>query len=90
MPDDIKLPELPEPDATYGHDFWMAGSMMAYARAAVEADRASRVPLTDEQLRTLHHEDEFGLFCSYSEFEQIVRAIEAAHGIPAPKGGSDA
>ena len=43
MADDIKLPELPEPDATYGHDFWIAGSMMAYARAAVEAERARHV-----------------------------------------------
>ena len=38
-------------------------------------------PLTDELLQTLHHEDEFGLFCDYNEFEQIARAIEAAHGI---------
>jgi hypothetical protein len=38
-------------------------------------------PLTDDKLRKLHHEDEFGLFCDYAEFEQISRAIEAAHGI---------
>lgn len=38
-------------------------------------------PLTDEFLRKLHHIDEFGLFCDYDDFEQIARAIEAAHGI---------
>ena len=37
--------------------------------------------LTDEQMRKVHHEDQFGLFCDYDEFEQIARAIEAAHGI---------
>lgn len=37
--------------------------------------------LTDEQLKKMHHEDQFGLFCDYDEFEQIARAIEAAHGI---------
>jgi hypothetical protein len=40
-----------------------------------------RKPLTDEMLRKMHHEDQFGLFCDYDEFEQIARAIEAAHGI---------
>ena len=38
---------------------------------------AQRKPLTDELLRKMHHEDEFGLFCDYDEFEQIARAIEA-------------
>ena len=42
---------------------------------------AQRKPLTDELLRKMHHEDQFGLFCDYDEFEQIARAIEAAHGI---------
>ena len=37
--------------------------------------------LTDEQLKDLYHIDEFGLFCDYDSFEQIARAIEAAHGI---------
>ena len=40
-----------------------------------------RKPLTDEFLRKLHHIDQFGLFCDYDDFEQISRAIEAAHGI---------
>jgi hypothetical protein len=39
------------------------------------------VGLTDEFLRRLHHVDQFGLFCDYDDFEQIARAIEAAHGI---------
>ena len=38
-------------------------------------------PLSDEFLRKMHHEDQFGLFCDYDDFEQIVRAIEQAHGI---------
>jgi hypothetical protein len=42
---------------------------------------AQRKPLTDELLRKTHHEDQFGLFCDYDEFEQIARAIEASHGI---------
>lgn len=40
-----------------------------------------RNPLTHELLRKMHHEDQFGLFCDYDEFEQIARAIESAHGI---------
>ena len=36
-------------------------------------------PLTNDLLRKMHHEDQFGLFCDYDEFEQIARAIEAAH-----------
>ena len=42
---------------------------------------AQQEPLTDEFLRKLHNIDQFGLFCDYDEFEQIARAIEAAHGI---------
>jgi len=42
-------------------------------------------PLSDEFLRKLHHEDEFGLFCDYDEFEQITRAVEQAHNIGATK-----
>jgi len=48
---------------------------------SLEEQPAQRKPLTDEFLRKLHHEDQFGLFCDYDEFEQIARAIEAAHGI---------
>ena len=45
-----------------------------------------RVPLTEQTLKRMHHEDQFGLFCDYDEFEQIARAIEAARGIqPAHK-----
>jgi hypothetical protein len=40
--------------------------------------RREWVSLTDEELRKMHHEDQFGLFCDYDEFEQIARAIEAA------------
>lgn len=101
MNDDIKLPPRPEPDATYGHDFWMAGSVMAYARAAVEADRARREPLTDEQIvACLIESDCVGTVkMSYDvgpyeitklsvNAKQLTRAIETRHGIPAPKGGA--
>ena len=112
MPDDIKLPELPEPDATYGHDFWMAESMMSYARAAVEAERARRVPTAPDNSEYKRGWDECmavwadhmrrmnaalntplppGWANHASHILQNVReALDAAHGIPAPKGGSDA
>lgn len=48
---------------------------------ATDIPAAQRKPLTDDFLRKLHHVDQFGLFCGYDEFEQIARAIEAAHGI---------
>jgi molecular chaperone GrpE (heat shock protein) len=44
--------------------------------AELKAKLAEVMPLTDEQLRELHHIEEFGLSCSYEEFEQIARAIE--------------
>ena len=53
-----------------------------YGKAQALAEQpAQRKPLTDDFLRKLHHVDQFGLFCDYDEFEQIARAIEAAHGI---------
>ena len=39
--------------------------------------------LTTERLRQMHHEDEFGLFCDFDEFEQIARAVEQEHSIKA-------
>ena len=54
--------------------------MLAEAWNRRAAPRAQK-PLTDEQLRALHHIEEFGLFCDFDEFEQIARAIEHAHGI---------
>lgn len=44
-----------------------------------------REPLSEEILGDLHHEDQFGLFCDYDDFEQIARAVERAHGITAHK-----
>jgi hypothetical protein len=44
--------------------------------AELKAKLTEQTPITDEQLRELHHIEEFGLFCSYEEFEQIARAIE--------------
>lgn len=34
--------------------------------------------LTEQELRSMHHIEEFGLFCDADEFEQIARAIERA------------
>ena len=48
-----------------------------FAAAQRQSARSAWVGLTDELLRKMHHEDEFGLFCDYDEFEQIARAIEA-------------
>lgn len=46
--------------------------------------KAERDSLKEEwRLWQMHHEDEFGLFCDYDDFEQIARAIEQAHGIGA-------
>jgi hypothetical protein len=53
------------------------------ALMAPAAPQPAQQPLTDERLRQMHHEDEFGLFCDYDDFEQIARAIEQAHGIGA-------
>jgi len=53
-----------------------------YAEYSEALDQLSRptprtwIRLKDELLRKLHHEDQFGLFCDYDEFEQIARAIE--------------
>ena len=39
--------------------------------------------------KQIHHIEEFGLFCDYSEFEQIARAIELAHGIKPTEQSND-
>jgi hypothetical protein len=56
-----------------------ATSMAPFCVPAYTAPpRREWLSLTDEQLRKLYHEDQFGLFCDYDEFEQIARAIEVA------------
>ena len=60
------------------------GALLAAAPKA-EPAQPERVPLTEEQLKQIHHIEEFGLFCDYSEFEQIARDIELAHGIKPAK-----
>ncbi len=40
-------------------------------------------PLTDLQLSEIAVSDEFLLYCSQDEFNEIARAIERAHGIAA-------
>ena len=62
---------------------YTAAQMNVFASAAVEADRASRVPMTDAQLRELvpywlgyDIVEQFGLL-------ELMRAVEAHHGIGA-------
>lgn len=59
---EIKLPARPDPDGVLtirviGHDVevnaYRDSTMEAYARAAVEADRAQRKPLTHRQLLSI-------------------------------------
>lgn len=64
------------------------GALLAAAPKAGPA-QPERVPLTEEQLKQIHHIEEFGLFCDYSEFEQIARAIELAHGIKPTEQSND-
>ena len=62
---------------------------MADFRGDASAAQPERVPLTEAQLKQIHHIEEFGLFCDYSEFEQIARAIELAHGIKPKEQSND-
>lgn len=64
----------------------------AYIRECKDAAEAIRahlaaqpapVPLTDLQLSEIAASDEFLLYCSQDEFNEIARAIERAHGIAA-------
>ena len=64
----------------------------AYIRECKDAAEAIRahlaaqpapVPLTDLQLSEIAVSDEFLLYCSQDEFNEIARAIERAHGIAA-------
>ena len=83
MADDIKLPEMPEPDATYGHDFWMAESMVSYARAAVEADRARHARADSVAPKNCLQVPPGNGFC-----DQCASGNpELCRYVPAPKGG---
>lgn len=50
---------------------------------------ASRMPLTDEQIKDLCLKAGSEASPDVPLYVVVSRAIEAAHGIPAPKGGSD-
>jgi hypothetical protein len=67
--------------AARGHHAWRELTE-AFNAGCASAQQAEPVRewqgLTDEQLRKMHHEDQFGLFCDYDEFEQIARAVEQA------------
>ena len=47
------------------------------------AAQPAPVPLTDLQLSEIAASDEFLLYCSQDEFNEIARAVERAHGIAA-------
>lgn len=51
------------------------------ALASAAQPPAPREPLSEQALRHMHYENGFIIFCNFDDFEQIVRAIEAAHGI---------
>lgn len=74
-------------------DLWERGQVEAHARAAVEANTAQRKPLTREQIaeacRPLYVSARAAEMALPGDID-TARAIERAHGIPAPKGGSDA
>ena len=54
-----------------------------FARAIL-ALRPERVPMTDEQINEMALQEEFLLVCDgFEELTEIVRAVEAHHGIPA-------
>ncbi len=58
------------------------GDAVVAIRACLAAQPAP-VPLTDLQLSEIAVSDEFLLYCSQDEFNEIARAIERAHGIAA-------
>ena len=52
-------------------------ALAASPQPAAQPEQPEPGVLTDERLRQIHHEDQFGLFCDYDDFEQIARAIES-------------
>jgi hypothetical protein len=62
-------------------DHWEGWKARRIVAALTTPQTQPAVPLTEKELRRIHHEDQFGLFCDFDEFEQIVRATEQAHGI---------
>ena len=52
----------------------------AYARAAIEDDRARRVPMTDAQMSGLTQYWRKGIA---AQMQSLIRAVEAHHGIGA-------
>ena len=63
----------------------LAASPAAPAAPPAAPAPAQPVPLTDEQLAKIAVEDEFLLYCDQDSFNEIARAIEAAHGITGGK-----
>lgn len=63
------------------HETWTEG----YCAMIAASPAAPVVPLTDEQLAKIAVEDEFLLYCDQDSFNEIARAIEAAHGITGGK-----
>ena len=76
----ITLPPLPDPD--YANHYGGA-QMDAHAFTAVEADRASRVPMAEDQMDAIFEVSSNGLSSFRRNFFKTLRAAEAHHGIGA-------
>ncbi len=80
--DDISLQMVSggaAPEGLYGRVTLKIGdAYVNYVKA-----QPAPVPLTDLQLSEIAVSDEFLLYCSQDEFNEIARAIERAHGIAA-------
>ena len=60
---------------------WLKYEDEAKRMIALVRKYAAPVPLTDSELAKIAVEDEFLLYCDQDSFNEIARAIEAAHGI---------
>lgn len=83
---DLYLASQYTPDGEHA-DEWTPLYTADQVRAAVEADRAQRKPLTDEQIDGLHGEANRGYCIERDDYFKAFRDAERAHGIPSPKGG---
>lgn len=89
--DTITPPPLPHEDFVDPGRFgvaYSANTMIAYARAAVGADRQGRMP-SDAELKAWGQEEEFFLFCDPDEFLDIVKSALARYGSSQPAASAE-
>lgn len=78
----INLPPLPEPPDDEYWELYSQAQMTAYALAAVEADRASRVPMTEEQMQKIGSEWAQSLIHGRTrEYFGLIRLVEMHCGV---------